>query len=312
MDRPPRNSTGAEPPGGEPFPGFDPGSARRTRVPTARRGGGAGPPAQPNPWLIGLAVAVVLGAMSIAAFGFLAPDDTAAGPTTTPTTGATSTTEGSTTTEDGATTSTTTEDGATTSTTGTDGTVTTTSLPGGEIPPIDPIGDPIPIADLTLTKNDIGPLDFGADGDQVLGRLAATFGEPTQDTGFIVGSGTWGECAGDAIRVVQWGPLNIVVKGEPGDSKFVSYRMDLKYGGITSPTTDMETRSGLRVGDKVSQLKSIYAGFVIDFVVHPVAGLVFELRSGLGEDLLLWGPVESQDDNAVVTGIYSPDSCRQS
>jgi hypothetical protein len=259
-----------------------------------------------------LAVAVVLGAISIVAFGFLAPDDTAAGPTTTTT--PTSTTEDGATTstsEDGATTSTS-EDGATTSTTATNGTVTTTSLPAGEIPPIVPVGDPIPIADLTLTKNDIGPLDFGSDGDQVLGRLAATFGEPTQDTGFIVGSGTWGECAGDAIRVVQWGPLNIVVKGQPGASEFVSYRMDLKYGGITSPTTDMETRSGLRVGDKVSQLRSIYAGFAIEFVVHPVAGLVFELRSGLGEDLLLWGPVESHDDAALVTGIYSPDSCRQS
>ena len=81
----------------------------------------------------------------------------------------------------------------------------------------------------------------------MLGRLVATFGDPTQDTGFIVGSGSWGECAGDAIRVVQWGPLNIVVKGEVGASVFVSYRLDVKYGGITSPPADMETKSGLRV-----------------------------------------------------------------
>ena len=37
--------------------------------------------------------------------------------------------------------------------------------------------------------------------------------------------------------------------------------------------------------------------------------LVFELRDQLGAELLLWGPVESQDDEALVTGIYSPDSC---
>jgi hypothetical protein len=257
---------------------------------------------------------VVLAAVSIIAFGFLAPgDETAATTTSTSTTAGdgstTSTTgDGTTTTTGDGTTSTTGTDG-TTSTTGTDGTVTTSSIPDGETPPVTAFGDPIPITELTLTKDDIGPLDFGDDGDQVLGRLVATFGDPTQDTGFIVGSGSWGECAGDAIRVVQWGPLNIVVKGQVGAGEFVSYRLDLKYGGITSPTTDLETKSGLRVMDTVAQMKEIYAGFVIDFVVDPDAGLVFELRGQRGGELLLWGPVESQNDDAKVTGIYSPDSC---
>jgi hypothetical protein len=307
VDQPPRYSRGAEPPGGEPFPRFEDAPTRRPRVPAPRSGGGAyGPPPQPNPWLIGLAVAVVMAAVSIIAFGFLAPGDETAATTTS----STSTTAGdgnSTTTGDGS--STTTGTDATTSTTGTDGTVTTSSIPDGETPPITAVGDAIPITELTLTKDDIGPLDFGADGDQVLGRLVATFGDPTQDTGFIVGSGSWGECAGDAIRVVQWGPLNIVVKGQVGTSEFVSYRLDLKYGGITSPTRDLETKSGLRVMDTVAQMKEIYAGFVIDFVVDAEAGLVFDLRSERGGEILLWGPVESQNDDAKVTGIYSPNSC---
>jgi len=281
-------------------------------VPPSGGGSAYGPPPQPNPWLIGLAVAVVLGAISVLAFSFLAPDDGTAAPTTTTTTDDTTTTSNGTTTStttdsDG---TTTTSDGTSTTTT-TDGTVTTTSIPDGGTPPITPVGDPIPITELTLSKDDIGPLDFGDDGDQVLGRLMATFGDPTQDTGFIVGSGSWGECPGDAIRVVQWGPLNIVVRGEAAASEFVSYRLDLKYGGITSPTTDMETLSGLRVMDTVGQLKEIYAGFVIEFVVNPDAGLVFELRSQRGGELLIWGPVESQNDDARVTGIYSPDSCNR-
>jgi hypothetical protein len=272
------------------------------------------PPAQPNPFLIGLAVAVVLGAISILAFGFLAPDEENAAGSTTTTTGTSGTTgttvDGTTTstTEDGSTTSTT-GDGSTTSTTGTNGTVTTTSIPDGQTPPITAVGNAIPIAELQMTKNDIGPLDFGDDGDQVLGRLVATFGDPTQDTGFIVGSGSWGECAGDTIRIVQWGPLNVVVKRVGETSEFVSYRLDLKYGSLTSPTTDLETKSGLRVGDNVARLKDIYTGFIVQFVVHPDAGLVFELYSELGGDLLMWGPVEGQDDADLVTGIYSPDSC---
>ncbi len=303
MDQPPRNTRGAEPPGDEPFPRFEPGHSRGSSG--RRGGGGSGGPAQVNPWLVGLAVAVVLAAVSIIAFGLLSPDGETAASTSTSSTaadGSTSTTPG-----DGST-STSGGDGSTSITDG-NGAVTTTSLPDGGTPPITPVGEAIPITELQMTTDDIGPLDLGDDGDQVLGRLAATFGDPTQDTGFIVGSGSWGECAGDPVRVVQWGPLNIVVVGEPGDSRFVSYRIDLRYGGITSPTTDIQTRSGLRVGDNVGQLEEIYAGFVIEFVVDPDVGLVFELRDQLGGDKLLWGPVESQDEDALVTGIYSPDSC---
>jgi hypothetical protein len=304
VDQPPRNTTGAEPPGDEPFPRFEPGQSRRFSRMSG--GGGEDGPAQVNPWVVGLAVAVVLAAVSIIAFGLLSPDDETAGSTSTSSTAGEN---GSTSTTDESGTTGTTDGSGTTGTTDGSGTVTTTSLPDGGAPPITPVGEAIPIAELRMTVDDIGPLDLGDDGDEVLGRLAATFGEPTQDTGFIVGSGSFGECAGDTIRVVQWGPLNIVVKGQPGDNRFVSYRMDLRYGGITSPTTDIQTMSGLRVGDNVGRLKEIYAGFAIEFVVDPDVGLVFELRDQLGGDLLLWGPVESQDEDALVTGIYSPNPC---
>jgi hypothetical protein len=92
---------------------------------------------------------------------------------------------------------------------------------------------------------------------------------------------------------------------------FASYRLDLRYGGITSPTTDRATLSGLRVGDTVGDLERIYAGLVIEYVVDSDVGLVFELRGERGGELLLWGPVESQNADALVTGIYSPDSCEQ-
>lgn len=252
---------------------------------------------------MGLAVAVVLAAVSIVAFGLLAPDQQAVAPSSTTTS---TSPEGSSTTE-GQSSSTT--EGEGTSTTDGSGTVPTSSIPDGGTPPITPVGEAIAMAELQMTVDGIGPLDFGADGDEILGRLVATFGEPTQDTGFTVGEGTWGECRGDSVRIVQWGPLSVVVEGEAGNSQFVSYRLDLRYGGITSPTTDIQTRSGLRVGDEVGQLKEIYSGFAIEFVVDANVGLVFELREQLGSDLLLWGPVESQEDDALVTGIYSPNSC---
>ena len=159
--------------------------------------------------------------------------------------------------------------------------------------PIVAVGDPIPLSELKLVSNDIGPLDFGADGDEVPGRLAATFGPVTDDTGFIVGDGSFGECPGWSIRVVRWGPLNVVLHGEAGDSAFVSYRLDLRYGGVTSPTTDIATLSGFRVGQDVAALESTYSSFYIEYTVEEGVGLTFQLKLSQNEEVLLWGPVDS-------------------
>lgn len=300
MDQGPPTNPGE--PFEERFPRFEPHQDEAFRTSRATgaqpyRGGG-----QANPWLVGLAVAAVLIAVSVIAFGLFAPEDeegsaattlpgtTIAGQTTVPGTESTL-------------------PGETTSTTVGPAEIT---IPGGETTPgeITPVGDPIPVNELTMSSSDIGTLDFGDDGDQVLGQLAATFSAPTQDTGFIVGDGSFGECPGDSIRVVQWGPLNVVIRGDATSNEFVSYRMDLRYGDLTSPTRDIATLSGLRVGDQVSQLEDIYSGFTIEYVVDAEAGgLVFELYSQSGGELLLWGPVESQEPESLVTGIYSPDSC---
>ncbi len=256
--------------------------------------------------LVGLAVGLVLATVSVIAFFMLTGNDDTVAITTT-------TTQATTTTTDGSATTTTTDTTGTTGTTDATGTTapgTTVTIPGQDDITITPVGTPIPIAELTMSSNDIGPLDFGADADQVLGKLAATFGQPTDDTGFIVGSGSFGECPGESIRVVSWGPLRIIVLGESGNATFEAYRLDLRYGGITSATTDLATKSGLRVGDTVGTLLSIYAGYVIEYPIDPDVGLTFELRSSQSDDLpLLWGPIDSQAEDALVTGIYSPNSC---
>jgi hypothetical protein len=183
------------------------------------------------------------------------------------------------------------------------------TIPSGDIGPIVPIGDPIPIEELVMKADGIGDFSFGTAGDDVLGRFVATFGEPTDDTGFLVGDGSWGECPGDLIRVVRWGPLNLVTRGSQNNHEFVSYRIDVKYAGIDSPAANLETLSGLQILQTVGDLQDIYQGLVVEFRTDATAGIVFELRATRDGDLLLWGPVESADTASLVTGIYSPDSC---
>jgi len=288
------------PQGGEPFPSFDPEFPPRSRTPRPRGSGPRRPPKeQPNPWLVGLALAVVLATVSVIAFGLLnGGDDGGTAATTTATTAPGGTTE-------------TTAPGGSTSSTTTDGTAPTITLPGGGTVtgPIEAVGSPIPISELQMSSDDIGPLDFGADGDEVLGRLVSTFGQPSGDTGFFVGDGTFGECPGWGIRVVRWGPLNIVLHGEPGDSSFVSYRLDVRYGGAGTLPMDIATLSGLRVYETVAELESTYSSFFVDFVVEEDVGLTFQVKLSQNEAVLLWGPVDSTAQDALITGIYSPDAC---
>jgi hypothetical protein len=256
------------------------------------------PPGRPrSPFLTGLAVGALLVAFSIAAFQLLRSEDggDAATTTTTATTAPDSTS--------GPADTTTTTDG-----TAPDSTTTTTAA----VTPPDPytaVGDPIAIEELQLTTNGIGPITFGTAAAEAAGRLISSLGEPDADSGPVVSTGAYGTCPGVTERIVRWGPLAAIMQvDESGGGAFAGYRLDLSYGGLSSPATELATFSGLQASDTVAELNEIYRGLQIDFLVETPLGEIFELR---GEDgaLLLWGPVTSSQDDGIVLGIYAPDAC---
>ncbi len=169
------------------------------------------------------------------------------------------------------------------------------------VPFIEPIQPPVPVGDLQMGADGIGPFDFGQNGDTVIGRLVASLGQPDIDMGVMTATGEFGACPGDTIRVVRWGTVTIVnsVNGTGGES-FAAYRVDLATG--TEPI--LKTLSNVAIGDTVADLLDAYSSrFRIDFTDGPA----FELRSST--TLLLWGPLTSTESDGVVQGIYSPDIC---
>ena len=260
----------------------------------ATEGRGTGPGR--SPLFTGLAIAALMVAFSIAAFQLLQSggDDPGDGTTTTTTTeaDASGTSTSSTATTDGTT---------------TDATTTTTAAV--VLVPYTAIGEAIPIEELLLTTNGIGPVAFGTSDTDAVGRLIASLGEPEADSGPVVSTGAFGTCTGVTERIVRWGPLAVILQyGDAGAAGLVGYRLDLSYGGLSSPATELVTFSGMRAGDTVARLNEVYADFQIDFLVSPPLGEVFELR---GEDgaLLLWGPITSSEAEGIVLGIYAPDAC---
>ena len=89
-----------------------------------------------------------------------------------------------------------------------------------------------------------------------------------------------------------------------------AFRLDSTLGGLDTRAATISTLSGLRAGDAVSELESIYGGdFSIDLLEDNGEGTIFELRRSTEADLLLWGPISSVEEDGTILGIFSPDAC---
>ena len=178
-------------------------------------------------------------------------------------------------------------------------TTTSTTIP--DLASIEPVGDAIPMASLTLKAGGIGPLVIGDAAPDAIGRLRASLGRP-EEVG--VAGPELGLCAGDEGRFVRWAGLTVVVTGTLADGVFAGYRFEEQ--AVPTMHLDLATPSGLRVGDPLSTLNEVYAAYQIDYVSDGGTEL---FRLADEEGLLLWGPVSSIEDSGSVDGIHSPNAC---
>lgn len=174
-------------------------------------------------------------------------------------------------------------------------------------PFIEPVGDPIPVEEFTLSILGIGDLHFGDPAGGVFGVLAASLGQPEFDSGPVTG-GAHGTCFEGTFRLVRFGPLTVISRFDGDAETFDSFRIDIRDPEAVGPAAGLQTLSGFRAGATIAEFEAIYIpGFRISYTTHPVEGDIYELSSNQG--LLLWGPITSPEDDGVVLGIFSPDTC---
>ena len=174
------------------------------------------------------------------------------------------------------------------------------------------MGNPIPLTELALRTSGIGSsIALGSEAADAVGKLIATFGEPTSDTGPITSIGEYGACKDLPVRVVKVGALAVIIVIDAnGTETFGGYRLDLTYDSAAiSAAAELATLSGLKLGNSVTKLRDIYAGFDIELSVDPDLGRIFELRGSSGNPLL-WGPITETEDEGtdLIMGIYSVDA----
>ncbi len=264
------------------------------------------PPAMPPrpPILTGLIVALLLVVLSISIFQLLREDEAVPGDP--PPAAAVTTTEAA------PTEPVTAAPDTIPITTGAPQTTVAVSVPG-VFDPYLAVGEPIPLDELRMAVDGIGPIKFGVSGTEAVGRLISSLGDPDQDTGPRVSTGVFGVCEEELERIVYWGPFVAILVVDPeGTDTFAAYRLDFSYGDVGHEATNLQTLSGLRAAQSVLALKEIYENLAVAFEVEPDLGTTFKLRNSNTGDLLLWGPVTSDDSGGIVLGIYSPDACGRS
>ncbi len=257
----------------------------------------SGEPPPRSPLLTGMVVGLLLVVASIALFQLFSSDGGDLGTATD------TTLTGETTAAPGAT-STTVPDGENTDATpaDTDG----TGAPSGEFEPYTGQGDPVPVEELTLASDGVGPIALGRPAAEAVGRLIASLGDPTDDTGPRPSSGEFGVCDEDSERIVFWGPFAAVIVVDPDATEtFGGFRLDLSYGGFSNEAAELGTLSGIRLGDSFRNLQEIYDSFEVEEGEDSDLGQIWTVSSIETGNLLLWGPLAE----GAVRGIYSPDAC---
>ena len=174
-------------------------------------------------------------------------------------------------------------------------------------PPIPEVGDAIPLEDLTLGAFALGPLTFGDQNVDALGRLVATFGQP--DDLRNIGESD-GLCPTDTGRTARFGWLTVYLRNELEIEVLVGYRVESPTNGSAGehPTSELRTISGAAIGDTVPDWNDTYKTSIVVTALLDGTPHLLLLRSS-DERTLLWGPLDIAGDPSRLIGIYSPRPC---
>ncbi|NND03576.1 MAG: hypothetical protein HKN91_12395, partial [Acidimicrobiia bacterium] len=139
---------------------------------------------------------------------------------------------------------------------------TTTSTTTTTLPPIAVVEPGFDPADLTLGAFALGPISFGSSDPAVVGRLAATFGQPSA---ILPAGENWGLCENETGRVLEFGYLSVIMRDTEDGEQLVGYRQRIKLDGALSPSDssgELRTISGLTLANNLSDVTQLYSRVV--------------------------------------------------
>jgi cellulose synthase/poly-beta-1,6-N-acetylglucosamine synthase-like glycosyltransferase/CheY-like chemotaxis protein/GGDEF domain-containing protein len=158
-----------------------------------------------------------------------------------------------------------------------------------------PATDPVALDALTLGAFALGPFDFGSAGEQVAGRLVATWGQPDARR---VADEQWGLCPGETGRVLEWGGLSAIFRQDASGETFVGYR-------YANDDNALGTISGMHPGMRLDEARALYPASVLTTGELNDGTTIFLLLRSSDHRTLLWGPT----DGTTIEAIHSYRPC---
>ena len=169
-------------------------------------------------------------------------------------------------------------------------------------PPVQALGDPIALEDLTLGAFSLGPLDFGDADISALGRLVATFGQP--DDVSPIGEAE-GLCPTESGRSARFGWLTVLLRDEAGTEVLVAYRLEEPADAVPGhPTADLRTISSAAIGATAAEWNAIYGTSIVRTGEVDGTPVLLLLRSS-DERTLLWGPPLTRRANGDARHLFA-------
>lgn len=198
-----------------------------------------------------------------------------------------------------------------TTTTSTSTTTSTTTT----LPPIAVVEPPYATAELTLGAFALGPIGFGSSDPDAIGRLAATFGQPTA---ILPAGETWGLCPGETGRVLEFGYLAVILRDTADGEELVGYRQRLEDGELDPDDISgaLRTISGLGLLDSLGDAERLYSGVVTAQLriqqdeTLPAGTPIYIVQRSSDRRTLIWGKLSGDVDRQILS-INSPNSCDQ-
>lgn len=149
---------------------------------------------------------------------------------------------------------------------------------------------------------------LGMNDEEAITAVAAVLGAPDEDSGWIDSFSIYGTCPSPVVRGVHWGSFVLL---------FTQADTDFWSGGVphlfayyyTSSPPDLQTTEGLRIGDTLETLESLYGGPKLEIdedPFDPTGGIwLYDVVGWTG----MWGYADGQDPTSTISTINGGVGC---
>lgn len=163
--------------------------------------------------------------------------------------------------------------------------------------------------EVRLSFDGLGVVEFGTSEQPTTTAVAATLGDPDEDTGWLGSAQSpFGVCGGDEYRMVRWGQLGVLfTNGSGGDGRHFAMYGYGDFINVAPGTPALATPEGITVTDTASDVLNTYGEKATFVAGSEVVAPYISVASTTGVDMIFH--IDGTKTSGTVTSIRAGYSC---